>query len=113
VTVHNAGMSFGMLASAEYGREILLAVAALIVFAMCAWLWRTPSRGERAALSLIIGGASGNIIDRWQHGFVADFIDFHIAHFHWPAFNLADSVIFIGVAILMWLEYKKPKKDHT
>ncbi|MET0155659.1 MAG: signal peptidase II [Rickettsiales bacterium] len=109
VTVRNTGVSFGMFSSMQYGREILLAVGCLVAFAMGVWLWRTPHKTEAFALSLIIGGAAGNIVDRWRNGFVADFLDFHVKQFHWPAFNLADSVIFIGVALLMWMEYKKSK----
>ena len=110
VTVHNSGVSFGMFSSLEYGKEVLLFVACAVSFGMASWLWRTEHRGEATALSLIIGGAIGNIVDRAMNGFVADFIDFHIGNFHWPAFNLADSTIFIGVAMLVWLEYKKSKK---
>jgi signal peptidase II len=62
------------------------------------------------AFSLIIGGAFGNVIDRLHNGGVTDFIDFHIAGYHWPAFNLADSVIFIGVAILLCHEVFLKKK---
>jgi len=63
------------------------------------------------AFSLIIGGAFGNVIDRLQNGAVTDFIDFHIAGYHWPAFNLADSAIFLGVMILLAYEifFKKSK----
>ena len=56
------------------------------------------------AFSLIIGGALGNLIDRIRYKAVADFLDFHLFAYHWPAFNLADSLIFIGVAMLLFEE---------
>lgn len=53
------------------------------------------------ALSLIIGGALGNVLDRLRFGAVADFLDFHLGNLHWPAFNVADSAICIGIALLL------------
>ncbi len=64
------------------------------------WLLRTAHRGLAAAIGIIIGGALGNVIDRLVHGAVADFFYFHIGPHYWPAFNIADSAICIGVAIL-------------
>jgi signal peptidase II len=55
-----------------------------------------------AALALVLGGALGNVIDRLRFGAVVDFLDFHLAGWHWPAFNVADSAITIGVALLLW-----------
>ena len=54
-----------------------------------------------AAVGLIAGGALGNVVDRLRHGAVTDFLDFHAAGYHWPAFNLADTAIFVGVALLL------------
>ena len=64
------------------------------------------------ALGFIIGGALGNSIDRAKNGAVADFLDFHLASYHWPAFNLADSFVFIGVMILLLEDFifKNSKK---
>jgi len=65
------------------------------------WLGKLRDNWLRAAVGLIIGGACGNILDRMRYGAVADFVDVHIAGFHWPTFNLADAAICIGV--IMWL----------
>ena len=61
------------------------------------------------ALGFVIGGAGGNIIDRIVNGAVADFLDFHIAGYHWPAFNLADTTISIGAAIMIFDEFILPR----
>lgn len=59
------------------------------------------------ALSLILGGALGNVLDRIMYGAVVDFIDLHYANWHWPAFNIADSAICIGAGLLIWSELRK------
>ena len=66
-----------------------------------------------AALGLIIGGAVGNVIDRILIGAVVDFLDFHIAGFHWPAFNVADMGITCGAAMLIWDAIFDQKTDNT
>ena len=84
------------------------------VFASCWWLapWlslpccfagcgRNPPRHVALALGLIIGGGLGNVLDRLRHGAVVDFLDFHLSGWHWPAFNVADSCIFVGVVLLV------------
>jgi signal peptidase II len=102
VTVWNHGVSFGFLAGHDAWRLYFLVGLALILVAiMAVWLWRAQGRLLIVALSMIIGGAFGNIIDRLRFGAVADFIDFHIGGWHYPAFNLADSFIVIGVALIM------------
>jgi signal peptidase II len=79
------------------------------------WLYRNEKIYLTYALGLITGGAVGNLFDRIKNGAVADFLDFHIASYHWPAFNAADSFVFIGVAILLledffiWIERQKNK----
>jgi signal peptidase II len=60
-------------------------------------------------LAFVLGGAVGNLIDRVRIGKVVDFLDFYYQTYHWPAFNIADSAIFIGVAILLWDEFAKKK----
>jgi signal peptidase II len=77
----------------------LLAVA--IVGGLVFWLRRADRPLLAVALGLVIGGALGNVIDRLRLGAVADFLDFHLAGYHWPAFNLADSAITVGVIALV------------
>ena len=113
VLVWNRGISFGMFADhPEWMPWILLGMTSLMTLVLAIWLWRTPRKVTQIGLSLVIGGAIGNIIDRLQYGAVVDFLDFHLGGYHWPAFNVADSTIFIGVVFLLWdsvLEAKENK----
>ncbi len=102
VMVWNRGVSFGMFSQGEaFMRWVLAALAVVICIVMLCWLARAPSRFLMWVVALITGGAVGNIIDRVRFGAVADFFDFHLGGYHWPAFNIADSLIFIGVALLV------------
>lgn len=102
VLAWNRGVSFGMFNNAsEYGPHLLTALAAVIVVALSVWMWRATSRLSVVALGMIIGGAIGNVIDRLQYGAVVDFLDFHVMGYHWPAFNIADSAICVGAAMLV------------
>jgi signal peptidase II len=83
------------------GRWLLSGLALVIVLAMIVWLGRSVWLFERVALGLIVGGALGNVTDRLLWGAVADFFDFHAFGYHWPAFNVADSAIVVGVAVLL------------
>ena len=97
--VWNYGISFGMLA--DHQQPLLLTIASLIIVAiLLIWLYKNTCRWTAWGLGLVIGGATGNIIDRLMFGAVVDFLDFHVAGYHWPAFNIADSGIFIGVVLL-------------
>ena len=100
----NRGISFGLFNEhADWNRWVLPAVAVVIVAVLLAWLWREAERYTAIALGTIIGGALGNMIDRFIHdGAVADFIQLHAGGYYWPAFNLADSAISIGAAMLVW-----------
>jgi signal peptidase II len=101
VKVWNRGISFGMLNNLPNPQLILTALASLICIFLLVWLVKSTKLSVSLALGAIIGGAMGNVIDRLMHGYVADFLDFHIAGLHWPAFNLADSAITIGVLVLL------------
>jgi signal peptidase II len=102
VLVMNRGASFGLMGgSGDWGPWALVALAVVIVTGLGIWLARTPSRWVGAAVGLVIGGAIGNVIDRLRYGAVIDFLDFHAGDLHWPAFNLADSAITVGVGILL------------
>jgi signal peptidase II len=97
--VWNTGISFGLMAGGGWG---LLTIASLVIaFFFLIWMFRTRFLADVIALALIIGGALGNVADRLRFGAVADFLDFHWQDWHFPAFNLADSAISIGVAVLI------------
>ena len=103
VLVWNRGVSFGLFSDGDPSqRWILIGVALAVTTALTVWLWRADRWSVALALGLVIGGALGNVIDRLRFGAVADFLDFHVAGFHWPAFNLADSAITVGVALLVF-----------
>ena len=102
--VMNPGLAFGMLAGVPVGWRwmvAVLSVGALVVLARVA-LRVLPAQGwpGLVAVGLIFGGAVGNLIDRVRWGAVVDFIDVHWHDYHWPAFNVADSAISLGVALL-------------
>lgn len=102
--MHNTGAAFSLLAEAGgWQRWLFVGFALLVTGVLTGWLLRLEAR-ERlsaAALSLLIGGAIGNLIDRLRTGRVVDFIDVYYGDWHWPAFNLADSAITLGVALLL------------
>lgn len=99
VLVWNTGISFGLF-SGHRRPTLLIAVSLAIIAILLVGLYKNSSPWMAAALGLVIGGAMGNVIDRLRFGAVADFFDAHIGPYHWPAFNIADSCIFIGVVVL-------------
>lgn len=102
VLTWNRGVSFGMLGGeAGAGSWLLSIVAVVIVGALAIWLRRADRPILAVALGLVIGGALGNVVDRLRLGAVADFLDFHAGGYHWPAFNLANSAITVGVVALV------------
>jgi signal peptidase II len=105
VHVRNPGAAFGLLAgAASPWREIaLVAVSASAVLGFAWMLNRMPrdAVAERTATAAVIGGALGNLYDRIVYGEVVDFVDVYVGTWHWPAFNVADSAITIGIAILI------------
>ena len=112
VLVRNRGAAFSFLSSAAgWQRELFIAIA-LIASAWIVYLLRRYSRQTLFcfALSLILGGAIGNVIDRVLFGAVIDFLDFHVAGYHWPAFNVADSAITCGAALLVWEGLRPARK---
>ncbi len=99
VHVQNAGVSFGLF---QWVPVWLIATIALgIAAGLCVWMARAESRLVAVSLGLAVGGAIGNVIDRVRLGWVFDFLDFHAFGEHWPAFNVADSAITLGVIGLL------------
>jgi len=100
VMAWNTGVSFSMLRGT--GPWLLSALALTVSLGLLIWLGRLTHRLPGYAVGFIIGGAIGNVIDRLRFGAVFDFIDFYVGDWHWPAFNLADSAIFVGVVLLLF-----------
>ncbi len=101
---YNTGAAFSFLADAGgWQRWFFAGLAVLVSGFIYAWLRRLPSEEKVTAfaLTLILGGALGNLIDRLYLGYVIDFIDVYYRHYHWPAFNLADSAITVGATLLV------------
>jgi signal peptidase II len=109
VHTQNTGMAFGLLAesSGAWRTIFLIGVAFGILLLVTISLWNLPAQlppGQkyiRLALALILGGAIGNLYDRIARGSVTDFLEFYVGEYHWPAFNVADSAITIGAALLL------------
>lgn len=117
VFVFNQGAAFSFLAGAGGWQRWFFAVLALLVSAYIAVMLRRNAADGLlcTALALVMGGAIGNVIDRFTHGAVVDFLDFHAFGWHFPAFNVADSAITLGVILLFWHQLKEPargRKDH-
>lgn len=99
----NRGMSFGMFNTGPGLSVPLFSIAAVVIVAVLLfWLSRVRSDLLSSAIGLIIGGAIGNVIDRLRFGGVIDFLYFHLGSWYWPAFNVADSAICIGVFVMLF-----------
>ena len=107
VMVWNTGISFGMFQDYDYSRYIFIIIPLIIIIILQVWLKNTFNKLEALSIGLIIGGALGNVTDRVVYGAVADFFDVHVAGYHWPAFNIADSSVFVGAAILCCYSFMK------
>lgn len=110
--VRNTGVAFSLLN--HQSRLLFIAIGLLIALAIVVWLLRSSRRSRlmAAALALILGGALGNVIDRVRLGYVVDFIDFHVANWHWPAFNVADSAVTVGAVLLVLLALKSEQTNR-
>jgi signal peptidase II len=113
VHIHNKGAAFGLLSgwSAEFAWLFFVIITALVLGVLGYLLWRLPEDHWPAALgySLILTGALGNLIDRIRLGEVVDFIDVYWGRYHWPAFNVADSLVCVGAAVLVWVIIREEK----
>ena len=108
VHVRNKGVTFGLLSGSL--RPIVFIVLSLIIVGFLIDYAR-KNENYRPFISLIIGGAMGNVIDRIVYKSVVDFLDFHLGRYHWPAFNIADSAIVIGVFVLFFISYLEEKNE--
>lgn len=111
--VHNYGAAFSFLHGAGGWQRWFFTAIAVAISVMILWWLKQSSRSARllpVAFCFILGGALGNVYDRLVHGYVIDFLDFYVGNSHWPAFNIADSAIFIGAALLI-IDMLKNKED--
>ena len=121
VHIRNPGIAFGLLTEAgnRYRIPMLILISGVAVFIIVYFLSQIKdgSRLQLLCFSLLLGGAAGNLIDRFRFGAVVDFIDVHwYSSFHWPAFNVADSAITIGICLLaldMLFDSKRKKRPHA
>lgn len=112
VLVYNPGAAFSFLAEHSGWQRWFFTGLAVVI---CGWLLALMHRHRHerllpASFALIIGGALGNVIDRLAHGAVVDFLYFHVGRYGWPAFNLADSAITVGVILMLWAELRAARK---
>lgn len=109
VLLRNTGSAFSFLADAGGWQKLLFSAVAIgVSAAMAAVIWKhSAEKLAAAAAALVLGGAIGNLIDRLMLGSVTDFIDLHIGDIHWPAFNIADSAIVLGVIFFILIELRK------
>lgn len=110
--VRNPGAAFGFLSDAgSWGTPLLAVVSVAAVVALSLLLHRLPveNRWERCAAAAVIGGALGNLYDRIRIGEVIDFADVYVGDWHWPAFNIADSAITLGVIVLLLISFMPDK----
>ncbi|MEO8249900.1 MAG: signal peptidase II [Burkholderiales bacterium] len=112
VRAHNTGAAFSFLAGAAGWQRWFFTVIGIAAALFIVWLLRSHS-GQRLfsfALSLLLGGAIGNVVDRLMHGYVVDFLHFHWQGWSFPAFNVADSAITVGAVCLIWDELRRVRK---
>ena len=111
---HNPGAAFSFLAGASGWQRWFFTAIGVGAAVFIIWLLRAHA-GQRLfsfALTLILGGAIGNVVDRLQHGYVVDFLDFHWAGWHFPAFNIADSGITVGAVLLILDELRRMRRGR-
>ena len=114
VLTHNTGAAFSFLAGAGgWQRWFFTAIAIAISAAILGLLPRQRDPWMSAALALVLGGALGNLYDRLTLGRVVDFVQLHAAGYYWPAFNVADSAITVGVVLLVWDSLRGRRVQRT
>ena len=114
VRVHNTGAAFSMFADAGGWQRLFFIVVAIVASVWVVWLLRRYPQQKLfcLALGMILGGAIGNLIDRVLYGHVVDFVQVHYAGYFFPAFNVADSAITCGAALLIW-DGLRPQRDTS
>jgi signal peptidase II len=112
VLTYNAGAAFSFLSNESGWQRWLFSGIAICASVLIIYLLRkhTSEKLFCVALSFILGGALGNLWDRITLGYVVDFLDFHYSGYHWPAFNVADSLIFIGALLLIFESFRHKEK---
>ncbi len=114
IHVRNTGGAFGIFGGERGGiGSILFVVVSLVAIGAIVFLFAKTRENEKTlalSFSLILSGALGNLIDRLHYGEVVDFLDFHVAAYHWPAFNVADSAICIGIGLMALEVLKRDRK---
>ncbi|MCX7628226.1 MAG: signal peptidase II [Methylophilaceae bacterium] len=115
VLFHNQGAAFSLLAEAGGWQRAFFSLFAIVAsIIIIRLLYKHPERKLFClALSLVLGGALGNLYDRLTLGYVVDFLFFHYREYYWPAFNVADSAIVGGVGLLLWDGFRKPQPDQA
>ena len=113
VSVWNRGISFGMFQGHSFSNYFFIVSTSVIAFILTRLIKKAKSKAEAYSFAMIVGGALGNLIDRFRIGAVADFFDFHIGEAHWPAFNVADSCVFCGAALLIISTLFQDKKSES
>lgn len=113
VLAYNRGAAFSMLADASGWQRPFFIAIAVTAIVVVVWLLarHTGDRVFCLGLTLILGGAMGNLWDRVVLGHVVDFLDFHAAGYHWPAFNVADSGITVGAILLVYDGFRTPRRE--
>ncbi|WDE08156.1 signal peptidase II [Thalassomonas viridans] len=114
--VHNPGAAFSFLADQPgWQRWFFAAIATIASVVFVVWLAKTPKENKMLgiAFALMLSGALGNLIDRVLLGYVIDFLDFYIGSYRWPAFNIADSAIFVGAALMILDSFKGSGKENV
>lgn len=113
---YNPGAAFSFLADQGGWQRWFFSVLAIVV-SMVLVVWIKKLKQEEYSLgyplALILGGAIGNVIDRIAYGHVIDFLDVYYKNYHWPAFNIADSAIFVGAGLMIWMSFTEGKAKKT
>ena len=107
VHVRNRGAAFGLFSS--FGNAFFILVAGAASLAVLYYMVRVPE--QRPVMALILGGAAGNLVDRFRQGYVTDFVDLHVGDLHWPAFNVADSALTLAIVFLVVTAFRGGREE--